>query len=311
MAAITSSIFSGILAVAKGAATAAGSIGAAGGAGAAGGTAGVLGTAYTGGQVATGVMTAASVASAGYSVYSGVQQSQAQSAAAKYNAAVQQNNAIRQRYQVEQQAIQDLAIAQNQVAWQNYNAQIQKNNAISIRNSAIAEEKAARENVRRARKEKQRRLSSITATSAARGLDVGEGTVVESLAETSGILELDILEISRQAQISMNEMFYQAELEEAGVQRTLAEAGITQFRADNAAYNYGTGRQIEQFGREQARMTLLSGQTEARDSLYRGVASGISGASGAYWQNQRFKDVGVSGTKRKSNSYFGSGNLTR
>ena len=231
--------------------------------------------------VATSTLLAAgAVASAvgtGVSIYSSNQQAAAQEKAAAYNAAVQRNNAVLRRAQIENQAIQDKAIAENQVAYQNCAVQVQKNNAISLRQRAVAEEETARENIRRERQRKARALANIRASAAGQGLNVGEGAVVEALAETSGILEMDILEIGRTAQQQMNNLYYQAELEEAGVNRTQAEAGITQLRADNAEYNFGTGRYAEMFGKSQAELTLLSGANAASQSRMRGAASAISG----------------------------------
>jgi hypothetical protein len=300
--------------------TAFGAIGTLGGAGAAGGTAGVLGTAYTAGNVAAGVLTVGSVASAGYSAYSGYQQASAAEAASAYNAAVQKNNArlqasnaSRQRYQIQTQAAQDIAIAENQIAWQNYQTQVNQNNAIALANQAKATDEEGRENIRREREKKRRALGNIRATSASRGLNVGEGTVVESLADTSHIMELDILDISRNAQQEVNNLYYQSELAEASAARSQAEAGITGLRRKNAIENFSSGRYIEMQGRTQAaqtraqaQFTLLSGQNAASNARLSGYATGINTLGSQYTQSKQRKDAGV-GTA--SNSFFGSGNL--
>lgn len=247
------------------------------------------------------------VVGAGASVYSAAASAEAQEQAAAYNAAVQRNNAIRQRYQVEQQAAQDRAIAENQVAYQKYNAQIQRNNAITLANQAKAVDDAARENIRRERDRKRRVLGGIRASAASQGLNVGEGTVVESLSDTSGIIELDILNVSRQAEREMNALMYEAQLAEAGISRTNSEAAITQIRADNADYNFSTGRYIEMFGKQQSEFTLLQGRNAAASTRLSGYASAANSLGSAYGTYADYQNIGLTGGRE--NSYFGTGQI--
>ncbi len=71
------------------------------------------------------------------------------------------------------------------------NAKIQENQALQV-------EMDARENARRQRDENKRRMKTQRSRYAASGV-INEGTPLEVMAETAGLLELDALEIGRQA----------------------------------------------------------------------------------------------------------------
>ena len=71
------------------------------------------------------------------------------------------------------------------------NAKIQENQALQL-------EMDARENARRLREENKRKLKTQRSRYAAAGV-INEGTPLEVMAETAGLLELDALEIGRQA----------------------------------------------------------------------------------------------------------------
>lgn len=213
------------------------------------------------------VLTVASLAAtavgAGVSYYGAQKQAAAQERAAAYNAAVQRNNAITQQRQIERNAAIARNNAQSQAAWLAYEQQIQRNNAISLRDTAAANQRESRENVRRERDKKRRILGQMKAQMASSGLNIGEGTPVDILAESSGILEMDILEISRQAEIRFQQLNYQAELTEAGADKTGVEIALAGQRQQDAKYQFSTGRYVAAIGKAQSAMTLLSGKNNA------------------------------------------------
>lgn len=73
-------------------------------------------------------------------------------------------------------------------------------NAKLLENQALQTEMDARENVRRKRLENTRYLSTQRSRFAAAGV-TDEGSPLEAMAETAKLLEMDALEVNRQAQI--------------------------------------------------------------------------------------------------------------
>lgn len=108
-----------------------------------------------------------------------------------------------------------------------YNERVAQNEAKIRRDTAL-------ENIRRKRKENQRYLSSQMARMSKAGIAM-EGTPIAVLGETAGVLELELFDIMRDAQI--------------GVQRSLSAGQQARF----------AGQQASRAAKTQAGASLLSG----------------------------------------------------
>lgn len=134
-------------------------------------------------------------------------------------------------------------------------------NARLLENQALQTEMDARENIRRKRAENKRYASMQRARFAASGV-TEEGSPLEVMSDTAALLEMDALEVNRQAQIRMNEL-------RAGASET-RRTGT--FQADQYRKQAGFDRQ---YGSAQARAaniasvgTLLQGASNIAGAAY-------------------------------------------
>lgn len=239
------------------------------------------------------IAVAATVASTAVSVYGSVQQGRAAERAAEFNAAMARQNAKTQAWNAEMKAMQDMAAAKSQSAWLEYQAKVSERNALALTQEMKNKRAETAENQRRARRAKARTLSSQRAKQAAAGLNIGTGTVVENLAETSKILELDIIEMGRQSEIGVQRLWSQSRGELANAARSRAEANMANFAFKNAQFNRANARYIVQHGNQRADMLLAQGRSARRAANIQALGSAVGGVASFGGQFNTFSDVGA------------------
>lgn len=233
-------------------------------------------------EIGTALLIGSAVASATGAVVSYVgaqQQAEAAQRAAEYNARIAEQNA-----QLEAQAIyaryqQEVAAAESQAAFQRYQEQVQRNQATALEQQAEAERRQAEENKRRKRDEDERRLARLQAAFSSGGVETSSGTPVAALSETAGILELEVVELGRQAEATQQRLYYDAEIVRAGAVRTSADAALSDIRAENARFNQSTSRYVADLGTVRAAQTRISGANQAA-GIRLGATSNLISSAG-------------------------------
>ena len=212
---------------------------------------------------ALAIGTVVSFGAAGLSYYGQQQQAENAQATADYNYQLQQQNAEYNR---------QIAAQQNRWQQQVYanNAQAQQNNALAIQDQARAVESQSREQARRTREENKSLLAKQRARYAKSGV-VNEGTPLSIMAETAGILELQVQDAAYVADMSARSLDRQAAMEIQGADNTLFDAGVAQYEA--AAAEAGIAISLND-----AKVDRMSGYNAAKGyelASYGSLLSGI------------------------------------
>lgn len=241
------------------------------------------------------VLGVATVVAAGISAYGSYQQGKAADAAAKYNAAIVENNAQRQARQSMLEAQQQAAVAKQQQAWLEYQAKVSENNALALKYQQKLVGQEAAENIRRQRRARRKQLADQRASQAAAGLNIGEGTVVENLAETSKVLELDIIELGRRAEIERRQLGLRAAGERAAAARSRSEAAFAGIAIANANAQNKMSKYIVQHGAERASIMRFEGAAARRAGTTAAVGTAIGGVGSAFGTTYTGTSAGVFG----------------
>lgn len=177
-------------------------------------------------------------------------------------------------------------------------------NAMLLENKALLADMTGRETIRRMRKEGDKTLSTQTARYAKSGVMTDTGTPLEVMADTAGMIELNVLDRKRQAEAEAET--YRTE---AAVNKWMAykEAEATRYFGAQDAWA------TRHFAEEEARATREFGALEAYNTRFYGAqqagASRLQGSSQAAGLRAESTATLISGVGRLAGSaygYFGS-----
>lgn len=270
----------------------------------------------TGAEIAMGVAALAAVASAGVSIYSASEQSKSQAAIAEYNRMANEQNAAWQRMAAERAAQAEQFNAQ--IAMFNAEAQADQANmnnilvqqqSAQLRAQADAEDRQARDQADRIRKEKDRILGLQRSQYAKAGVTY-EGSPLAVLADTAQLYEMQVADTKLLANLSSEKKRYEAEMNSliggfnlnadlfAATQAKKA-AQLSFADAQFAEKAAGAGYRINM---RQAAIEQMAGNAQARGTMTSGYASALSNlSSAAYYGSGAFGGggggVGDKGTK--------------
>lgn len=259
----------------------------------------------------------AAVASAGVSIYSASEQSKSQAAIAEYNRMANEQNAAWQRMAAERAAQAEQFNAQ--IAMFNAEAQgdqARMNNTLvqqqsaQLRAQADAEDRQARDQADRIRKEKDRILGLQRSQYAKAGVTY-EGSPLAVLADTAQLYEMQVADTKLLANLSSEKKRYEAGMNSliggfnlnadlfAATQAKKA-AQLSFADAQFAEKAAGAGYRINM---RQAAIEQMAGNAQARGTMTSGYASALSNLSSAAYYGagaaQGFSGGGVGdkGTK--------------
>lgn len=270
----------------------------------------------TGAEIAMGVAALAAVASAGVSIYSASEQSKSQAAIAEYNRMANEQNAAWQRMAAERAAQAEQFNAQ--IAMFNAEAQADQANmnnilvqqqSAQLRAQADAEDRQARDQADRIRKEKDRILGLQRSQYAKAGVTY-EGSPLAVLADTAQLYEMQVADTKLLANLSSEKKRYEAGMNSliggfnlnadlfAATQAKKA-AQLSFADAQFAEKAAGAGYRINM---RQAAIEQMAGNAQARGTMTSGYASALSNlSSAAYYGSGAFGGggggVGDKGTK--------------
>lgn len=269
----------------------------------------------TGAEIAMGVAALAAVASAGVSIYSASEQSKSQSAIAEYNRMANEQNAAWQRMAAERAAQAEQFNAQ--IAMFNAEAQADQANmnnilvqqqSAQLRAQADAEDRQARDQADRIRKEKDRILGLQRSQYAKAGVTY-EGSPLAVLADTAQLYEMQVADTKLLANLSSEKKRYEAEMNSliggfnlnadlfASTQAKKA-AQLSFADAQFAEKAAGAGYRINM---RQAAIEQMAGNAQARGTMTGGYASALSNlSSAAYYGSGAFGGTGGVGNKTKT-----------
>lgn len=249
-----------ISAIFTGGGAAAGAGAAAGGAAAGATAAGVSAT-----TIAAVATTTAAVAGAAVSYYGAQQAARSQQSIADYNARVQAQNA-RLQYSI-QQAEGTLNRRMIEAT-----ARQQANNAIMLRQQAGAVAARGREEVRR-RREEMLRFSATQKARIAKSGVVAAGSPLEMLAETAGIMALELHDIQFSADQERRNYLRAADLEIAARGRTLFQGDVENLKLTAARSGLLNNLRGAEFTRMEGAARAGALRTTATANLFSNLAS--------------------------------------
>lgn len=255
-------------------------------------------------------------ASAGVSIYSASEQSKSQSAIAEYNRMANEQNAAWQRMAAERAAQAEQFNAQ--IAMFNAEAQADQANmnnilvqqqSAQLRAQADAEDRQARDQADRIRKEKDRILGLQRSQYAKAGVTY-EGSPLAVLADTANLYEMQVADTKLLANLSSEKKRYESSMNDlvGGFNLTSDLFAATQAKkaaqlsfadAQFAEKAAGAGYRINM---RQAAIEEMAGKSQARGTMTSGYASALSNlSSAAYYGSGAFGGggggVGDKGTK--------------
>ena len=251
----------------------------------------------------------------GLSYYNGRQQAKTAQAVGDYNAQMAQASADANANQIEQtanyNADQILKVAQynadRTLKITDYNARsiemAADYNAMLAENKALLADMTGRETVRRLRTEGAKTMATQTARYAKAGVLTDTGTPLEVMADTAGMIELNVLDRKRQVEAEM-----QTYRTEGAVQRWMAykEAEATRYFGAQDAWA------SRNFAEEEAASTRYFGALEAYNTRFYGQqqagASRLEGSSRAAGLRGESTATLISGVGRLAGNaynYFG------
>jgi hypothetical protein len=240
----------------------------------------------------TTVSVLATAAGTGIAMYSASEQSRSQAAIAEYNRMANEQNAAWQRMAAERAAQADqfnaqmaMFNAQAQADQANMNNILIQQQSQQLRAQADAEDRQAREQADRIRKEKDRVLGLQRAQYAKAGVTT-EGSPLAVLADTASIFEMQVADTRLLANLSSEKKRYEAEMNsligefnlnqglfESSMNMKAAQLSLADAKfAEQAA---GAGYRINM---RQAAIEQMSGNATARATAlggYTALASGI------------------------------------
>lgn len=206
---------------------------------------------------------AVSAAGAGASYYQSSSAAKTQEQFARYNRMIEETNAsLNQRMMMAQADAQRRALEAQ--------AAVQGANANMLRGMADAQTGQDRENIRRTR-EDHLRFQAIQRAKIAKSGVIEEGSPLEILADTAGLMELTISDMQYESNINRTKTMWQADLEQAGAGATLMSAGQTRLDQIGAKVGYRTSM-------NQARINEMGGLSSAKGTRRQATATLISGA---------------------------------
>ena len=254
----------------------------------------------------------AAVASAGVSIYSASEQSKSQAAIAEYNRMANEQNAAWQRMAAERAAQAEQFNAQ--IAMFNAEAQgdqARMNNTLvqqqsaQLRAQADAEDRQARDQADRIRKEKDRILGLQRSQYAKAGVTY-EGSPLAVLADTAPLYEMQVADTKLLANLSSEKKRYEAGMNsliggfnlnadlfaatqaKKAAQLSFADAQFSEKAA-------GAGYRINM---RQAAIEEMAGMAQSRGTMTSGYGSALSNlSSAAYYGSGAFGGTGGVGTK--------------
>ena len=257
----------------------------------------------------------AAVASAGVSIYSASEQSKSQAAIAEYNRMANEQNAAWQRMAAERAAQAEQFNAQ--IAMFNAEAQgdqARMNNTLvqqqsaQLRAQADAEDRQARDQADRIRKEKDRILGLQRSQYAKAGVTY-EGSPLAVLADTAQLYEMQVADTKLLANLSSEKKRYEAGMNSliggfnlnadlfAATQAKKA-AQLSFADAQFAEKAAGAGYRINM---RQAAIEQMAGNAQARGTMTSGYASALSNlSSAAYYGSGAVGGTGGVGNKTKT-----------
>ena len=226
---------------------------------------------------------------AAYNAQIAQQQADMQGAVARRQGEIAQYNATLQMRQAEAQK----QTSDVQARIQEYNAEMQSRNATTMRAYADNAEEQGREQARRMRDEKARILG-LQRSQFAKGGVTTEGSPLAVLAETDGMLELNIQDSWYQTMQESKKLRGEADNldADAGMTRWSAEVGrrsgdfssllsmgSAQASYNNALFETETASAGVRIANRQAEIDRLAGNNRANAYELQGLASGIYGAA--------------------------------
>lgn len=226
---------------------------------------------------------------AAYNAQIANQQAEIQGAVARRQGEIAQYNATLQMRQAEAQK----QTSEVQARIQEYNAEMQSRNATTMRAYADNAEDQGREQARRMREDKLRILG-LQRSQFAKGGVTTEGSPLAVLAETDGMLELNIQDSWYQSVNESKKLRGEADSLDADASMTrwsaevgrrsgdfssLLSMGSAQASYDNALFETETAGAGVRIAKRQADIDRLAGNNRANAYELQGLASGISGAS--------------------------------
>lgn len=244
---------------------------------------------------------AATAVGTGVSVYNQNQQAKTAAAVGSYNAQVAQTNAEFNAQQIEQETTYNVARIRETTAWNAKEAErIAELNARTIEqtsdwnarstmaaadynyllseNQAQLADMTGRENIRRMRFEGKKTLSTQQARFAKAGVVAETGTPLEVMAETAGLIELNVLDEKRKADAEATYTRTQGAMnrylayKDAEATRFFGAQDAWRTRYEGAMSAYATRKE----GAEQAWSTGYFGQQRAYATRYYGAQNAQS-----------------------------------
>lgn len=209
---------------------------------------------------------AVSAVGTGAAVYGQRQAARTTEQFARFNAMVEANNARLNHRMM-------LAQAESQRRALEAEAAMQSNNAQMLRQMANAQAGADRENIRRTREDHMRFQAIQRAKVASSGI-LEEGSPLEVLADTAGLMELTLQDLHYESDLNRRSLLWQADVTQAGAGATLFQARATGL--DVAAANAGLRQ-----GLRQADITQRAGLAQASGMRRDSVATLLTGIGGA------------------------------
>jgi hypothetical protein len=209
---------------------------------------------------------AASAVGTGMAYYGQQQQASNARRVAEYNAQIAaQNNRV------------NLALAQQQSAWQAQNAtiraQAQENNARALNDQARAAEAQGREEARRMRERNDKQLAMQRARYAKSGV-TSEGSPLAIMAESAALLELGVQDVHYKSDLEARAYDRKAELERFEAGFSLFDAGVAQYESAAAE----TGFRLQ---RNKDKADYMAGMSQAQGYQNAAIGTLVSGAGDA------------------------------
>lgn len=255
----------------------------------------------------------------GISAYSSFQTAATQKNIANYNYAMQQRNAKMQLmsnsvqvHQMEQQARFQKAQAEINARLAENEAQARSNNAESLRNQALAQASADRENIRRSNRDAERQAALMDAAAVKNGVGLGAGSQLETTAEAERAKQEVAQELGRQSELGYRKTFAEAALEDfgaatarAGAQLDLA-TGLAEVNLSRsaAALQEVTGRSEYLMNQKRAEISRLSGYADAKGAAMQGWGTLFSTAAST---GSTFGDISYKYPKAKATAKTAGG----
>ncbi|WP_265592694.1 hypothetical protein [Verrucomicrobium sp. BvORR034] len=231
---------------------------------------------------------------AGVGVYGSMQSAATSKNIANYNYSMQQRNAkmqlmanTAQVQQMEQQARFQKAQAEINARLAENEAQARSNNAETMRNQALAQASADRENIRRTNEDSDRSIAIMRAKMGKTGADLGAGSMLETYVEAEKNKKVVAQELGSQSRHGYMKTFAEVALEEFGAAtaRAGAQLDLATGRAEAnlsrsaAALQEVTGRSEYLMNRKKAEMARMSGYADAKGATMQAWGSLFSGLS--------------------------------